>query len=181
VNSGKTSLAEDSAAIVAGAAQKAPEVAAQLDATFMPKRERVGNLMGGISVALPKGSNPEDGKAFAKFLFTEQNYVPFLLTIPLFMFPALKSAEGPAFFDNPTIQRFRNVVDVTLTGLQDSTLAGMEDGLNSYAGPVFNSYAVEDMFQRILLQNEPVDQAVTVTSKAIEKVVGDVKTRLDRG
>ncbi|MFC3321332.1 ABC transporter substrate-binding protein [Mesorhizobium cantuariense] len=181
VNSGKTSLAEDSAAIVAGAAQKAPDVAAQLDATFMPKRERVGNLMGGISVALPKGSNPEDGNAFAKFLFTEENYLPFLLTIPLFMFPALKSAEGPAFFDNPTIQRFRNVVDVTLTGLQDSTLAGMEDGLNPYAGPVFNSYAVEDMFQRILLQDEPVEQAVAQTAKAIEKVVGDVKTRLDRG
>jgi multiple sugar transport system substrate-binding protein len=181
VNSGKTSLAEDSAAIVAGAAQNAPAVADQLDATFMPKRERVGNLMGGISVALPKGNNPDDGKAFAKFLFEEQNYVPFLLTIPLFMFPSMKAAEGSAFFGNPTIKRFQNVVDVTLKGLEDSSLAGMEHGLNSYAGPVFNSYLVEDMFQRILLRNEPVDQAVGTTAKAMEKIVRDVKVRLERG
>lgn len=180
VNSGKTTLAEDSAAIVAGAAKNAPDVAVQLDATFMPKRERVGNLMGGISVALPKGQNPTDGEAFAKFLFAEENYVPFLLTIPLFMFPSLKSAEAPAFFDNPTIQRYRNVVDVTLKGLEDSTLAGMESGLNPYAGPVFNSYVVEDMFQRILLRNEPVDQAVAATAKAMAAIVNDVKVRLDR-
>ncbi|TCR65544.1 extracellular solute-binding protein [Bosea sp. BK604] len=181
VNSGKTSLAEDSAAIVAGAAKDAPAVAEQLDATFMPRRKRVGNLLGGISVALPKGKNPADGKEFARFLFAEENYTPFLLTIPLFMFPSLKRAEGPSFFDNPTIKRFRNVVDVTLKGLEDTSLAGMEHGLNPYAGPVMNSYAVEDMFQRILLRNEPIDQAVGTTAKQIEKVVGDVRTRFDRG
>ncbi|MDF2809637.1 MAG: hypothetical protein K0S56_668 [Microvirga sp.] len=181
VNSGKTTLSEDSAALVAGAAKDAPAVADQLDATFMPKRERVGNLMGGISVALPKGKNPEDGKEFAKFLFAEENYTPFLLTIPLFMFPSLKSAEGPAFFENPTIQRFRNVVDVTLKGLEDTSLAGMENGLNPWSGPVFSSNVIEDMFQRILLRNEPIDQAVATTSKMIEKVVGDVRTRFDRG
>ncbi len=181
VNSGKTSMAEDSAAIVAGAAKDAPAVAEQLDATFMPKRERVGNLLGGISVALPKGKNQEDGKAFAKFLFAEENYTPFLLTIPLFMFPSLKRAEGPAFFENATIKRFRNVVDVTLKGLEDTSLACMEHGLNPYAGPVMNSYIIEDMFQRILLRGEAVDQAVGATAKLMEKVVGDVRLRFDRG
>lgn len=181
VNSGKTSMAEDSAAIIAGAAKDAPAVAEQLDATFMPKRERVGNLLGGISVALPKGKNQEDGKAFAKFLFAEENYTPFLLTIPLFMFPSLKRAEGPAFFENTTIKRFRNVVDVTLKGLEDTSLACMEHGLNPYAGPVMNSYIVEDMFQRILLRGEAVDQAVGTTAKLMEKVVGDVRLRFDRG
>jgi multiple sugar transport system substrate-binding protein len=181
VNSGKTSMAEDSAAIVAGAAKDAPAVAEQLDATFMPKRERVGNLLGGISVALPKGKNQEDGEAFARFLFAEENYTPFLLTIPLFMFPSLKRAEGPAFFENATIKRFRNVVDVTLKGLEDTSLACMEHGLNPYAGPVMNSYIVEDMFQRILLRGEAVDQAVGTTAKLMEKVVGDVRLRFDRG
>ena len=104
-----------------------------------------------------------------------------MLTIPLFMFPSLKSAEGPAFFENPTIQRFRNVVDVTLKGLDDTSLAGMENGLNPWAGPVFSSNVIEDMFQRILLRNEPVDQAIATTSKSIEKVVGDVRTRFGRG
>jgi multiple sugar transport system substrate-binding protein len=57
----------------------------------------------------------------------------------------------------------------------------MEHGLNPYAGPVMNSYIVEDMFQRILLRGEAVDQAVGTTAKLMEKVVGDVRLRFDRG
>jgi multiple sugar transport system substrate-binding protein len=179
-NSGKTSLTEDSAAIVAAAANDAPQVAEQLDATFMPQRKQVGNLMGGISLGLPKGKNPADGRAFAQFLLSEQNYVPFLHTIPLFMFPALKAAEGPAFFQNPTIQRFRNVVDVTLKGLETAHLAGMEHGLNAFGAPVMNAHIVEEMFQRILVDRQPVADAMAIASRAMEDTIRDVTRRLRR-
>jgi multiple sugar transport system substrate-binding protein len=179
-NSGKTSLTEDSAAIVAGAANDAPAVAEQLDATFMPRKSQVGNLMGGISLGLPKGKNPEDGKAFAQFLMSEQNYVPFLHTIPLFMFPALKRAEGPAFFANPVISRFRNVVDVSLKGLETASLACMEHGLNAYGSPILNAHIVEDMFQRILIDKQPVNDAMAVAARAMEDTIRDVGKRLQR-
>lgn len=181
VNSGRTSLTEDSAAIVAGAAADAPQVADQLDATFMPRRAQVGNLMGGISLALPKGRNLEDAKAFVRFLFTEANYVPFLHSIPLFMFPALKRAQGEAFFDNPVIRRFRNVVDVTLQGLESAHLAGMEHGLNAHASPVFNAHIVEEMFQRILVDRQAVPDAMAMAARAMEETVRDVNRRLRRG
>jgi multiple sugar transport system substrate-binding protein len=178
INSGRQSMTEDSAAIVAGAAADAPQVAEQLDATFMPRRQQVGNLVGGISLALPKGRNPEDGKRFAQFLFAPENYLPFLHSIPLFMFPALKSADGPQFFEQPTIQRYRRVVEVTLQGLEDGSLACMEDGLNAFGGPVLANHAVEDMFQRILVDNQPIDQAVAAAARSIETTIRDVKRRL---
>lgn len=179
-NSGKTSLTEDSAAIVAAAANEAPQVAEQLDATFMPKKSQVANLLGGISLALPKGKNSEDAKAFVRFLFAEQNYVPFLHSIPLFMFPALKAAEGPGFFDNPTIQRFRNVVDVTLKGLDTAHLAGMEHGLNAYASPVLNAHIVEEMFQRILVDKQSIPDSMAVAARAMDDTARDVMRRLRR-
>lgn len=180
-NSGKTSLTEDSAAIVAAAATEAPQVAEQLDATFMPKKTQVGNMLGGISIALPKGQNSEGGKAFAAFLMNEQNYIPFLHTIPLFMFPSLKRAEGPEFFANPTIQRFRHVADVSLKGLETASLPGMEHGLNAFAAPVLNAHVVEDMFQRILIDKQPVPDAVASTARAMEDITRDVNRRLRRG
>jgi multiple sugar transport system substrate-binding protein len=179
-NSGKTSMTEDSAAIVAVAAKDAPAVAEQLDATFMPRREQVGNMTAAISVGLPKGKNPEDAKRFVEMLFAEEAYVPFLHTIPLFMFPSLKKAEAGGFYDQPTIARFRNVVDVTLKGIEAGSLAGMEHGLNPYAAPVWASQTVEDMMQRILLRNEPIDQAVAATAKAMAGTVREIKTRFDR-
>lgn len=180
VNSGRTSLTEDSAAIVAAAAADAPAVAEQLDATFMPRRERVGNLMAGISVALPKGRNAEDGRRFAAFLFAEENYIPFLHTIPLFMFPALQGADNPTFYAQPTIARFRNVVDVTLKGLETASLPGMEHGINPYAAQIFNAHIVENMFQRILVDNQAVDAAIGTAASAMATVIRDTKRRLGK-
>ena len=146
----------------------------------MPKRETVGNLMGGISVTLPKGQNPEDGHRFAEFLFAGENYVPFLHSIPLFMFPVLRSA-GQRFYDHPTIQRYRNVVDVTLKGLETASLPGMEHGLNPFAAQVFNAKIVEEMFQRILVDNQPVNDAVSAAAAQIATVIRDTTRRLGRG
>ncbi len=129
----------------------------------MPKKTQVGNLLGGISIAL-KGQNPEGGKV-AAFLMNEQSYIPFLHTIPLFMFPSLKRARGSTVLHRPTIERFRHVADVTLKKLESASLPGMEHGLNAFAAPILNAHVVEDMFQRILIDKQPVSEAVAVPAR----------------
>lgn len=178
VNSGKTTLAEDSASIVAGAAVNAPQVAEQLDATDMPRKTTPASLLISLSFFLPKGKNPDDAKAFLRYLYSDENYLPFLHTIPLFMFPTTRKASGPAFFQHPTIQRFRNVVDVSMRGLESSTMFCMENGLNPFAAPVSAAHIVEEMFHRILIDKQPIDQAMGVAAKTMEDTIRGVQRRL---
>ena len=106
MNSGRTSLTEDFGRDRRrGREPKHPQVADQLDATFMPRRSQVGNLMGGISLALPKGRNPEDARAFVRFLMAGRELCALPPLDPALHVPsAPKRAEGEAFFDNPVIQ-----------------------------------------------------------------------------
>lgn len=177
VNSGKTSLIEESAAVLGQALKTAPDVAENLGVTYMPRKKEVGNLVGVVSLAMPKGKNPEDAKKFVEFLYAEENYVPFLHTIPIFMFPALKKADGPAFYDEPSIEKYRHAVDITLEGAAAGTNPGFDFGPNPYAGPVFQSHAVEDMMQKILLEKVSVDAAVKEAAKKMQQVVDDIKSR----
>jgi len=178
LNSGKTSMVENSAAQVAFAAQTAPDIAANLAGTFMPKKTQIGNLMGSISIALPKGQNPEDGKAFAAFLLNEENYLPFLHSVPLFMFPTLERTSGEAFLSNPVVQQYQEFADLTLEGLKTASLAGMEHGLNAYGAPVFNAQIIEEMFQRIIVDATAIDDALGMAAKRMEQIITDVRRRL---
>lgn len=179
INSGKESMTEDAAAIVGVALGQAPEVARQLDAVPMPRRTQVGNLVGAISVALPKGRNPEDGRRFAEFLYAADNYAPFLLTIPLFMFPALRAADAP-FRAHPTIAAYPNLVQATLDGVQEGSLPGMEAGPNPYASAVFGSHAIEEMMQAIVVENTRPDDALAEASRKVTAVLRTTKARLGR-
>ncbi len=179
LNSGKTSMVENSAAQVAFAAQQAPDLAAKLAGSFMPKKTQVGNLMGSISVTLPKGQNSQDAKSFAAFLFNEENYLSFIHSVPLFMFPTLQKASGSAFLANPVVQQLKEFSDLTLEGLKTASLAGMEHGLNAYGAPVFNAQIIEEMFQRILADGTSIDDALGMAAKRMEKTITDVRRRLE--
>lgn len=178
INAGTTVLAEVSGAEIGIAAVDAPDIADKLTTTFMPTDVQSGNQMGAVSMALPKGNNPSLAQEFAAFLYAEDNYVPFLHTIPLFMFPALAEANGPAFFEEPTIAKFEATAQQTLTGVSEGSPPGFADGPNPYAGPVFNSHAIEQMLQNILVGGADVDSALTTANQTIQSILDDVSSRL---
>ena len=180
VNSGKTSMTMDAAAIVAVAAREAPAVADQLDAVAIPHRNQVASLLQGGSLMVVKGKNknPADARNFAKYLLQPANHVEFLHTIPLFMFPTTVGASGPEFYEHPTIQRFKNVAEVSIEALKVATLFGSDDGINPFASPVLNARIVEDMFARIVLNNTPVPEAVKLAHDQMADLTGALKRRL---
>jgi len=179
VNSGRESMTEDAGAIVGVALGQAPEVAKQLDAVPMPKRQQVGNLIGAISVALPKGRNPGDGRRFAEFLYAADNYAPFLLTIPLFMFPALQAANA-SFRAHPVMAAYPNLVSATLDGVAAGSLPGMEHGPNPYASAVFGSHAIEEMMQAIVIEGAKPQDAIDDTARKVAAILRMTKQRLGR-
>ena len=177
VNSGKQSMVNDSAAIIGVAVQDAPEVAKNLDATYMPRKKDGGYQTNLISTVLPKGKNPEDAQRFLAFLYGEQNYMPFMTTIPLFMFPAYLKADMKKFTDHPVVGAYPNVVKATLDSVERGTMAGMDFGLNPYAAPVLTSGLVEDMLQRIILTNASVKEEVTATAQKMDRLLQSIRSR----
>jgi multiple sugar transport system substrate-binding protein len=178
VNSGKQSMANDSAAIIGVAVQDAPEVAKNLDAVLMPKRVRHANQANIICAVLPKGKNPDDGRRFLAHLYAEQNYLPFLTSIPLFMFPAYRKGDMKAFTDNPVIAAYPNVVKATMEGVENGVMPSMEHGLNPFAAPVLTSGIIEEMLQRVILTNAPVAQEVAATAQRFDRLLQQVRTRI---
>ncbi|WP_416900830.1 ABC transporter substrate-binding protein [Micromonospora echinospora] len=177
INSGKTAISEESAAVIATAVQQAPDVATKLATTFMPRDTAPGHLLGAISVALPKGKNPTLAREFVKFLYAKQNYVPFLHTIPLFMFPTLTAASGDEFFGNPTIKKYEPTVRQTLTGIKEGSAPGFEDGPNPYAGPAISGHAIEKALQSILVGGVSVTDALSRANKELQATFDTVRTR----
>ncbi|MBZ9719235.1 extracellular solute-binding protein [Mesorhizobium sp. AD1-1] len=180
MSSGKQSLTEDSCALISVASAKAPEIAAQLEGTSMPRREKVGNLIGSIALAMPKGNgNPDDAARFVQYLYQPDNYVPFLHSMPLFMFPTMTDASvNERFAADPLIQKYPGAIKATLDGLANGALPGMENGANPYASVVFSSHICEEMFHNILLQKMPIADAVSQTAARMETLISEVKSRL---
>jgi multiple sugar transport system substrate-binding protein len=179
INAGTTVLAEATGADIGVAAVDAPDVAANLTTTFMPRDVQPGHLLGAISVALPKGNNDATlAQEFAAFLYQEDNYVPFLHSIPLFMFPVLTSASGPEFFDESTIQTYQATAEQTITGVAEGFAPGFEDGPNPYAGPVFSSHVIEQALQSILVGGANVEGALSAANQTLQATLDDVSSRL---
>lgn len=178
VNSGKQSMCNDSAAIIGVAAQDAPDVAKNLDATLMPSKVTPGYQTNLIAAVLPKGRNSEDAQKFLAHLFAEESYMPFLTTIPLFMFPAYRKADMKRFTENPVIGAYPNVVKSTLDSVERGVMAGMDFGLNPFAAPVLTSGLIEDMLQRIILNNQPVKQEVAATAEKMDRLLQSIRSRL---
>lgn len=177
INSGKTALAEDSAAVIGTAVQQAPAVADKLATTYFPRDTAPAHLLGAISVALPKGKNPDLAKEFVKFLYAEDSYVPFLHSIPLFMFPALKSAGGDSFYSNATIKKYQATAAQTLKGVEEGSAPGFESGPNPYAGAAFSGHAIEKALQSILVGNVSVADALATANKAMQATFDTVTAR----
>jgi multiple sugar transport system substrate-binding protein len=177
--SGKTAMGEDSGAAIGNAVQQSPDVAKHLTSTYLPRDTAPANLVGGFSVALPKGKNPTMGREVAKFLYARENYVPFLHTIPLFMFPALKSPETTTSFNaNPTVAAYPQVSRQTLAGVAAGDAEGFDDGPSPYAAPTFSSHIIENMFGSIFANNTSVSSALSDANKKLQSTLDDVRSRL---
>ena len=177
VTTGATALAEVTGADIGVASKDAPAVADTLRTSFMPTDKRPGHLLGAVSVALPKGKHPELAKEFAAFLFAEENYIPFLHTIPLFMFPSLEAANTDAFFDEPTIKKFQATAEQTIVGIHDGFAPGFEDGPNPYAGPLYASHEIEKALLS-MINGTPVKDALATADIAVQSLFDDISSRL---
>ena len=122
-------------------------------------------------VVWKNSEHPEICEAFIEYFYQPDIYIPFLHSVPVGMLPALKEiTEDPAFLADPTIQKYQESMEVISNALNYGTYIGMEYGPCVEAGILANQRVIENMFQDIVLNGTPVEEA----AKAAEDQLNDL-------
>ncbi len=129
------------------------------------------------SVFIPKGSaNVTGAKLLATALFEKRNYIQFLHTTPGHILPSLKSiSTAPELFEQPLMKRFKPEIDLMMQSTAKARNLVKEADASPYnlkAGDIFNSAALSEMLQNVVVNKMPAKQAA---AKAADKVAEVLK------
>lgn len=115
--------------------------------------------------------HPEICEAFIEYFYEPDRYVDFLLSVPVGMMPAIKGVtDHEQYLSNEIVQKFRHADEVLNQMLSGSTSIGMEYGPRAEAGLLTSQRVIEEMFQDIVMNNTPVEEA----AKAAEDKLNDL-------
>lgn len=170
---GKTAFDFNSGFQIGGVEANSPQLLEQIDAAPMPKvnaddPDRGIETSNIPAVAWKNSKHPEIAKAFVESLYEKEGYIEFLHSTPAGMLPALKDInEDPEFLDEPTIQKFDNAVTVISAAVDKGTAIGMENGPSLQSGIITSQGVIEKMFQEIVLNDIPVNEAAEKAEKEL--------------
>ena len=162
---GKTAFDFNNGFQIGGVQLNRPDLLPYIDCAPMPTIEKGEPQRGYETANIPmvvwkNSKHPEICKAFIEFLYQPENYIPFLESVPVGMLPALKDiVEDERYLSNPIVQQFQHAMEVITTAMATGTAIGMEYGPVPEAGLLTSQYVIEKMFQDIIINNTPVEQA----------------------
>ncbi len=117
----------------------------------------------------------EASKQFAAFLFDPEGYIQQLHAAPGHVLPVLWTiSENPAYLDNPIIEKYTSEVDLMSSSAAEGFNLGWESQghqPNVKAGEIINSNVISEMVQRVVLNDENVDDVLSDTSSRLEEIM----------
>lgn len=176
---GKNAFDFNSGFQIGGVETNTPELLDVIDCAPMPtinKGDQPEYIVNNMPMVIWKNSkHPEICEAFMEYLYTPEIYIPFLHSVPVGMLPALKEiTTDPAFLDDPKIQKFSHSLEVISNALSYGTAMGMENGPCAEAGIAVNQRVIENMFQDIILNGTPVEQAAQAANDQLNELFATV-------
>jgi multiple sugar transport system substrate-binding protein len=128
------------------------------------------------SVFIPAQSqSKEAAKLFAAFLFDPEGYIMQLHAAPGHVLPVLRSInENSIYQDNDIIQRYAAEVDLMASAAAGGFNLGYESAdhpSNEKAGEIIGSNVIADLVQRVVLNGDNVDAALSDASTTIEGIM----------
>lgn len=162
---GLTAFDFNSGFMVSGVANNRKDLLPYVKCTLLPKMKEGDPDYGAETSHIPlvlwkKAKAPEACKAFIEFLYQEDNYVQFLDAVPVGMLPALKDiTTGEKYLSNPTVQQFKDEVDVISEAIALGSAIGFEHGASVQASYLTSQGVVEEMFQDIITNGTDVETA----------------------
>lgn len=170
---GKTAFDFNSGFQISGVESTTPDLIDQIAAVPLPRLNESDPVYGAETSNLPmvvwkNSKHPEVAKAFLETLYQTDDYIRFLHSVPVGMMPALKDiAENPDFLNDPYIEKFRSTFDALNEVIPLGTAIGMEDGPTIQSGIIISQGVVEQMFQSIVLEGTPVEEAAQDAEKKL--------------
>ncbi len=162
---GKMAFDFNSGFHVGGIAKNSPDLLDDISCAPIPKIKAddpdYGIETSNIPVVLWKTSKyPEVAKAFMEYLYNEDIYINFLESVPVGMLPAISGiTNNEKYMANETVKQFGKEIDTISRAISKGTAIGFEHGPSVQAGLLASQSIVENMFQRILVDNVDVETA----------------------
>ena len=114
---------------------------------------------------------PEICEAFIEYLFQEDNYIDFLSAVPVGMLPAISGiSDLEAYKSNPTVQQFAEEEKIIAEAVAAGRAIGFEHGPSAQAGLLANQGVIEEMFQDIIMNNTPVEEAAAAAEAELNEI-----------
>lgn len=173
---GKNAFDFNSGFQIGGVSSNTPELLDYIACAPMPTlnkgEKQTGYETSNIPMVIWENSkHPEICEAFIKYLYQPENYVPFLLSVPVGMLPALKEISSNAdFLADPTVHKYQDSMAVIAEAVGYGTAIGMENGPRPEAGLLTSQAVIEGMFQDIIINGTAVEDA----AKAAEAKLNDL-------
>ncbi|MEQ8658971.1 MAG: extracellular solute-binding protein [Hyphomicrobiales bacterium] len=128
------------------------------------------------SVFIPAQSqNIDAAKQFAAFLFDPEGYIKQLHAAPGHVLPVLQSINNnPMYQNNDIIQKYAPEVELMAESAAGGFNLGYESAehqSNEKAGEIIGSNVISDLVQKVVLNGDNVDTALSDASMAIEAIV----------
>ena len=93
-------------------------------------------------------------------------------SVPVGMLPAMKGiTDLPEFQNNETIQKFQQETEVISEALAIGSGIGMEYGCFPEASILTNQSVIEEMFQDIILNGTPTEQAAKAAEAKLNRLI----------
>ena len=165
---------------ISGVETNRPDLMEYIDCAPIPRVNEDDPVVGVETNTTPlviwkNSEHPEICKEFIKFMYEEDRYVDFLLSVPVGMMSGIKGVtESEIYQSNETVQNFQHADEVLNQMLEGSTSIGMEYGPRAEAGLLTSQRVIEEMFQDIVMNDTPVEEA----AKAAEDKLNDLFSTL---
>jgi multiple sugar transport system substrate-binding protein len=126
-----------------------------------------------------KGSrNPKEAIEFLKFFYQKENYLEYVQTVPIHLFPITKSLRNDKDYQaTPMIQRWKSWIEVQEGYLNKDqgkpTLVIDWDDMNSkpYLMEVLGSGILRDMVMDVAIEKKPARDAAARAQKRLEELL----------
>ncbi|HLZ21170.1 MAG TPA: extracellular solute-binding protein [Ktedonobacterales bacterium] len=158
--------------------QQNPSLIGKLSNTLMPynKQSTVNLANWGAHCVLKSAANPQGAKELIRFAFKKDQFIGYLASTPGLYAPVVPSyGSDPAYLADPTLKAFdAKMVSNITTGSQNTANIVQEGSgwqVNPKGATISSSLVVVDVLQKILVNNESVESAVTWGAGQIDSIM----------
>lgn len=120
---------------------------------------------------------PEEAAEFLKFFYRDENYLTYVLSLPIHFFPITKSLRNhPQYQSNPTIQKWHEWLDIQQTYFENDQARPLlvthwEDLRKPFLLEVLTSNIISELVLDVTVRGLPPAEAAGKAQRSLEKLL----------